>query len=112
MSENKAYDRTCIDQLPEECHWEIHCGCLKPYSDELAAGIFKQNCCGKTHKRTHKSNRCHGDCKDLAERMTVSEINHTCSAHESKLGYNKEVKDESNRTHDHKLMKCGEKNFI
>ena len=40
------------------------------------------------------------------------EISHTGSAHESKLGYNEEIKDESNRPHDHKLMKCGEKNFV
>ena len=49
MSENKTYDRTCIDQLPEECHRKVKGGCLKPYSYELISGILKENGCGKTH---------------------------------------------------------------
>ena len=47
-----------------------------------------------------------------AHMKASAEIYHAACAGESKLGYNKEIKDESNRAHDHKFMKCGEKNFI
>lgn len=43
MSENKADNRSGINQLPEECHREVHSGCLDPYSNELISSILKKN---------------------------------------------------------------------
>lgn len=90
MSENKADNRSGINQLPEECHREVHSGCLDPYSNELISGILKKNGSSKAHKRTHKSNRWNGDRKYHTERMAGSEINHAGSTCKSKFGYDDE----------------------
>lgn len=112
MSEDEAYDRAGVDQLPEKCYREVHKSCLQPDGNKLISCMFKEKCCKKAHHRTHESNRSNGNRKDHAERMATAEIYHAACAGKSKLGYNKEIKDESNRAHDYKFMKCGEKNFI
>ena len=112
MSENETYDRACVDQLPEKCHREVKSCCLKPYRNELASCILEENGCCKAHKRAHKSNRGNGDGKDHAERMTVTEIHHTVCTCECKLGHDEEIKDKSDRSHDHQLMKSGEEHAV
>lgn len=77
MSEDEAYKRPYINELQEKCCREIHGSSFNPYSDELTSGIFEKKCCGKTHQWAHQSDRCNRDRKDHAERMTVSEIDHT-----------------------------------
>ena len=66
-----------LNELQEKCCREIHGSSFNPYSDELTSGIFEKKCCGKTHQWAHQSDRCNRDRKDHAERMTVSEIDHT-----------------------------------
>lgn len=112
MSENKADNRSGIDQLPEECHREVHSGCLDPYSNELISGILKKNGSSKAHKRTHKSNRWNGDRKYHTERMAGSEINHAGSTCKSKFGYEEEVKNECDWPHYDQFMKGGRKNCV
>ncbi len=112
MSEDKTYDRACIDQLPEECCREIHEGCLKPDCDELISCVLKEKCCKKAHQRTHESDRSNGNRKDHAERMTVTEIYHTVGAGKSKFGYEEEIKDKCDRSHKCQLMKSGKEHLI
>ena len=81
FSEYESYKRTCVKDLPEECHREVHCCCLKPCRDELAYRcMFDQQSCCKAHTRTHK---CYGycwDCKYKVERIVSSHIhNAKCS---------------------------------
>lgn len=104
MSENKADNRSGINQLPEECHREVHSGCLDPYSNELISSILKKNGSSKAHKRTHKSNRWNGDRKYHTERMAGSEINHAGSTCKSKFGYEEEVKNECDWSHYDQFM--------
>ena len=33
MSEDEAYDRAGVDQLPEKCYREVHKSCLQPDGD-------------------------------------------------------------------------------
>ena len=57
FSEYESYERTCIKDLPEECHREVHCCCLKPCRDDLAYRcMFDQYSCRKAHARAHKCN--------------------------------------------------------
>ena len=112
MSENKADNRSGINQLPEECHREVHSGCLDPYSNELISSILKKNGSSKAHKRTHKSNRWNGDRKYHTERMAGSEINHAGSTCKSKFGYEEEVKNECDWSHYDQFMKGGRKNCV
>lgn len=112
MSEDEAYDRAGVDQLPEKCYREVHKSCLQPDGDKLISCMFKEKCCKKAHHRTHESNRSNGNRKDHAERMATAEIYHAACAGKSKLGYNKEIKNKCNRSHKCQFMKSGKENLI
>ena len=43
MSEDEAYDRAGVDQLPEKCYREVHKSCLQPDGDKLISCMFKEN---------------------------------------------------------------------
>lgn len=47
MSEDEAYDRAGVDQLPEKCYREVHKSCLQPDGDKLISCMFKEKCCKK-----------------------------------------------------------------
>ena len=79
MSEDKTNDRSGIDELPEKCRREIHSSRLKPYSDELTSGILETGVLQQgSSVGTSDATDAYRDCKDHAEWMTISEIDHTC----------------------------------
>lgn len=112
MSENKTYDRACIDQLPEKCNRKVHKSCLKPDCDKLISCMFKEKSCKKAHQRTHKGNRGNRNCKNHTEWMTVTKIYHAVRAGKGKFGYKEEIKDKGDRSHKSQLAKSGEEHAV
>lgn len=107
MSENKRRS-TCIDQLPEECHiGKLNAVVWKPW---LATNRFlhpARMVAGKTPhgKAIHESNGRNGDRAIHAEGMALLKSTMRIAQTKSKLGYNKEVKDKCDWSHDHLSMK-------
>ncbi len=112
MSEDETDDRTCVNELPEECHREVHSSCLKPYSNELISCILERRVAAKLISGHIKAMDGTEIASIILNGWQVLKSTMRAAHAKSKFGYEEEVKNECDWSHYDQFMKGGRKTAL
>lgn len=105
MTIDPAYERSAVEHLIENRHWEVHA----PGLDEGAEGLFflKKNRGDEAHDRAHHRTDAKGDGVGDEGRAIIW-THHLEGEHVGNVSNHEELEAERNRNHDWNLMESGD----